>query len=131
MHKYQTKIIEHHLDTFGHVNNATYLEIFEDARWDLITGNGFGLQEIQSSQIGPVILEVNLKFIRELKNRDEITITSEILDHTNRTVRMKQKIINSDNLVAAEAIFVFALFDLKNRKIIEPTPLWKKAIGLE
>ena len=40
-------IREEHLDTFGHVNNARYLEIFEQARWDFITDNGFGLDYIE------------------------------------------------------------------------------------
>ena len=43
VHDYQLVIREQHLDTFGHVNNAKYLEILEEARWDLITGNGYGL----------------------------------------------------------------------------------------
>ena len=32
MHTYKLRIIETHLDMFGHVNNATYLQIFEEAR---------------------------------------------------------------------------------------------------
>ena len=34
-------ISEAHLDSFGHLNNARYLELFEQARWDLITEGGF------------------------------------------------------------------------------------------
>ena len=37
VHEYALVIREQHLDTFGHVNNAKYLEILEEARWDLIT----------------------------------------------------------------------------------------------
>ncbi len=32
-HEYHLLILEKHLDTFGHVNNASYLEILEEARW--------------------------------------------------------------------------------------------------
>lgn len=130
MHNYKLTILEHHLDSFGHVNNATYLEIFEEARWDLITSNGFGFNEIQKTQIGPVILEVNLKFLRELKNRDSIQVTTELVGHTATVGKLQQKILFSDGRLAAEALFSFALFDLKNRKIIAPTAEWKKAIGL-
>ena len=43
---YPLIIKEMDLDTFGHVNNARYLTLFEDARWDLITKNGYGLKKI-------------------------------------------------------------------------------------
>lgn len=35
--QYDMVIKIHHLDTFGHVNNAAYLQIFEEARsWDIL-----------------------------------------------------------------------------------------------
>ncbi len=42
---YDVLILESHLDTFGHVNNAAYLTLFEESRWDFITKNGYGLKE--------------------------------------------------------------------------------------
>ncbi len=131
MNSYKKTILEHHLDTFGHVNNATYLQILEEARWDLTTKRGFGLSEIQKFKQGPVILEVNLKFIKELKNRMEIRITTELLEQKQKIGKLKQQIFLSDGSLAAEAVFTFALFDLRERKIIEPTVEWKRAIGLE
>lgn len=130
MHRYSKQILEHHLDSFGHVNNATYLELFEEARWDLITNNGFGLQEIQKTKMGPVILEVNLKFMKELKNRESITIVTELIEQGKKIGKLRQQILLGDNSLSAEAIFTFALFDLKERKLLEPTPQWKKAIGI-
>ena len=41
-HEYPMTILEHHLDTFGHVNNAMYLQLFETARWQWITDGGDG-----------------------------------------------------------------------------------------
>ena len=48
---YETLIRESHLDTFGHVNNATYLQLYEEARWELITRNGYGLAKVRESLI--------------------------------------------------------------------------------
>jgi acyl-CoA thioester hydrolase len=76
VHLYNLTIHERHLDTFGHVNNATYLDLFEEARWDLITGNGYGFDEIKRRQAGPTILEINLRFVREIRNRQRITVKS-------------------------------------------------------
>jgi YbgC/YbaW family acyl-CoA thioester hydrolase len=127
---YSVLIRESHLDTFGHVNNATYLALFEEARWDLVTANGFGLKEVQIAKQGPVILEVNLKFIKELKLRETITITTELLGYQGKIGKLKQQMLKADGEVASEATFVFGLFDLKERKLIPPTDQWKKAIGM-
>jgi Acyl-ACP thioesterase len=48
VHEYDLLIRGHHLDTFGHVNNAKYLQILEEARWDVITRNGYSLDEVAS-----------------------------------------------------------------------------------
>lgn len=130
MNSYKLQILETHLDSFGHVNNAAYLEIFEEARWDLITKNNYGIKEIHQSKQGPVILEVNLKFLRELRNREWITVTTEVIEYKGKVGKLLQKMILPDGTVASEATFTFGLFDLGQRKLIEPTAAWKKAVGI-
>lgn len=131
MHTYELLIRESHLDTFGHVNNATYLALYEEARWDLTNGNGFGLKDIQKLKTGPVILEVTLKFQSELRLREKIKITTELLDYKGKVGHLRQRMIKEDGTPASEAVFTFGLFDLVARKLIEPNEAWKKAIGLE
>jgi acyl-CoA thioester hydrolase len=123
-------ICEKHLDTFGHVNNAVYLELYEEARWEIITAGGFGLGDIRRMGLGPVVLEVNVKFIRELKLREKISITTEIVSYEGKIGKMLQQMTLPDGTVASEALFVFGLFDLTARKLVEPTPEWKTAIGI-
>ena len=123
-------IRESHLDSYGHVNNATYLTMYEEARWDLITAKGYGYQMVQESGQGPVILEVTLKFMQELRLREEITITTEMLEYPGKVGRLKQQMLKPDGSVASEAIFTMGLFDLKTRKMIPPTKEWLTAIGL-
>jgi YbgC/YbaW family acyl-CoA thioester hydrolase len=127
---YRLMIRESYLDTFGHMNNATYLSLFEEARWELITRNGYGLHEVQKRKQGPVILEVNLKFMKELKLREEILIRTELLDYKSKIGQLKQQMINAKGEVASEATFTFGLFDLENRRLIPATPEWQKAIGM-
>lgn len=130
--EYPVTILEKHLDTFGHVNNAIYLSLYEEARWDFITKGGFGLAEIQKKKIGPVVLELNIKFTAELKNREDIVIHSKVLGMKNALVmEMEQSMVKTDGTVASIMNISFGLFDLKERKLIPPTPEWKKAIGQE
>lgn len=128
---YKLLIRESHLDSYGHVNNATYLTLFEEARWEVITQNGYGFSEVHRTGQGPVILEVNLKFMKELRLREEITITTELVEYVGKIGRLKQQMIKPDGSVASEAVFVFGLFDLKARKMIEPTPAWNRALGID
>jgi acyl-CoA thioester hydrolase len=123
-------IQETHLDFFGHMNNARYLELFEQARWDIITKNGFGLVKIKETGQGPVILEVNLKFLKELYARTNIKISVECTEYNGKIGKLKQQMLNDKNEVCAELVVVFGLFDLKTRKLIAPSDDWKRAIGL-
>lgn len=129
-YKYQVTILETHLDLFGHVNNATYLQLFEEARWDFIVKNGYGVEQVKKFKKGPVILRVDLKFTKEIKSREVITIESSMVGKLNRTVsKIQQQMINEAGDVCAIAVFDFGLMDLVERKLIAPTPEWIKAVG--
>ncbi|MCP4912869.1 MAG: acyl-CoA thioesterase [Oligoflexia bacterium] len=129
--EYEVKILEKHLDTFGHMNNATYLEIYEEARWDFITNNGFGLDKVQSLKIGPVILELHLTFKKEIKNREVIKIKSQLNEIKNPLIStLKQEMINDKGEVCSVLDLTVGLMDLQKRKLIHPTDEWKKAIGM-
>jgi acyl-CoA thioester hydrolase len=130
IHSYELTIHEAHLDTFGHVNNATYLQLFEEARWQLITGNGYGLDEIKRRQAGPTILEINLRFAREVRNRERVTINSWTESYTGKVHRFQQKMLNERQELCCEAAFVIGLFDLQARKLVLPTPEWLRGVGL-
>lgn len=125
---YELVIKEHHLDSYQHVNNATYLSLYEEARWEVCTQRGFGYKHFHSTGQGPVILAVDLKFLKELSLRETITITFEILSYEKNLFKLKQQILKSDGRVASEAIFTGAFFDMKARKIIPPSAEWLKVL---
>lgn len=128
---YEVKILESHLDSFGHVNNAAYLVLYEEARWDFITKNGYGLDYIMKTRKGPVVLDVQVKFKRELKNREIIKIESYTKELVNSKIMvLEQRMINSIGKVASEAIFTVGFFDLNERKLIEAPKEWLEAIGV-
>lgn len=128
---YDVSIKEHHLDTFGHVNNAVYLTLYEEARWDFITENGYGLREVQTRQQGPIVLDVSVRFKRELNNRETITIQSQTESYAGKIMKMKQTMIKAGGEVASEAVFTFGFMDMKKRKLMDPPDEWLKAVGIE
>ena len=133
VYEYELTILEKHLDTFGHVNNAAYLTLYEEARWDFITKNNLGLKEILEKKVGPVLLDLNLTFKAELKNREKIKIISQARpEMRNKFVMvLDQKMIKEDGKVASTITLSVGMVDLAARKLIAPTKEWLNALGLE
>ncbi|MCX7116170.1 MAG: acyl-CoA thioesterase [Gammaproteobacteria bacterium] len=128
---YPLLIKEHHLDTFSHVNNATYLEILEEARWDFVHARGFGLKQIHEQGQGPIVLEFHIKFLKELRLRQAITIESQVMSYEKKIGTMRQDIFDEHHELCCEAKMTFGFFDTRARKLILPSPQWLKAIGCE
>lgn len=127
---YPLTIREGHLDTFLHVNNATYLQILEEARWEIIANRGYGLDDIKRRGIGPVLLEVHIKFRKELKLREKIVIETKCTSVENKITRLTQEIKNEDGKVCCSALITIAVFDIKTRKIIPLPQDWLSALGV-
>ncbi|OJV96774.1 MAG: thioesterase [Gammaproteobacteria bacterium 39-13] len=127
---YPLIIKETHLDTFGHVNNATYLTLLEEARWELITHNGYGIKKIQETGLGPTILEIKLTFLKELRLREKVNIETQMISYEGKIGKLVQK-ITRDGEVCCIAEFVIALFSTRERKLVLPTPEWLVAVGMQ
>ncbi|MBA2655020.1 MAG: acyl-CoA thioesterase [Gammaproteobacteria bacterium] len=126
---YPLMIKEIYLDTFGHVNNATYLTLFEEARWDIITKNGYGLKKIQETGLGPTILEIKLVFLKELCLREKVMIETQVISYEKKVGKLSQKMIRNDE-VCCEAEMIIGLFNLVERKLVLPTAEWLYAVGV-
>jgi YbgC/YbaW family acyl-CoA thioester hydrolase len=130
--EYETLIKEQYLDSFGHLNNAAYLVIYEEARWDFITRMGHGLDYVKQNQIGPVILELSVRFKRELKNREKILIQSRVVEVVNsKMFKLEQVILNSEGKVASDALFSVGMFDMVSRKLVAADAGWLAAMGIK
>jgi YbgC/YbaW family acyl-CoA thioester hydrolase len=130
--RYEVLIKEQYLDSFGHMNNAAYLVLFEEARWDFITKNGYGLDYIMAHQKGPVVLEANLKFQKEIFCRETITIVStsrEVI--RDRIMTLEQHMLKADGMIAAKLMLTVGFFDLKHRTLIPPEQHWLDAVGFK
>jgi thioesterase III len=140
VHEFSLIIHEGHLDTFGHVNNATYLQLFEQARWDWITQGGYGLAKIQETKQGPVILDCSVQFRREVTNRQSVRIRTWIASLGTKVATVRQEVVlvgahldvsaAGRSEVCCSASFTMAFFDLAARRIIEPSDAWLGTFGL-
>ena len=130
IHTYAYLIKETCLDSFGHVNNSAYLSLLEEARWDLVTNNGYGLDVIKQTGLGPTILSITLNFSKELHARDEVMIETQLISYTRKIGKISQKIMRNGEL-CCDAMFVIGLFDMKERRLVLPTEAWLRAVGIE
>jgi len=130
VHAHKVLIREQHLDTLGHMNSAAYHVLAEEARWQMLYESGFTLEMVKKSGHAPVILRSATDYFREILLREEIVISSQVIEYVGKTGKMTQAFIKGDGSIAAEITLTVGLMDLKSRKLLLPTPLWNKALGL-
>lgn len=122
-------IQEKHLDGYGHVNNAMYLILYEEARWDFIGKDGYTIETVKETGFGPVILEIKVTFQKELRLGDEILIETSTTSYEGKIGKLTQKMWRGE-VLCSTAEMLIGLFDLKTRKLVLPTEAWKKAVGI-
>ncbi len=127
-HTYNLEVKEHHLDSFGHVNHAVYLEICEEARWQYCLENGISFEDIHREKIGPIILEANIKYKKEIKNREKIQILTSFTKVRNTIFTIHHTVVKEDGKIGAEIEISAAIWDIKQRKIIYPPANWQKIL---
>ena len=108
------------LDTQGHVNSATYLLYAEHARWQHLASLGIDRDALAARGVGPVFLEVVVRYERELRSGDRVRITSE-LNHPDRpatTFFVEQSLTRTDGTPVATIRSTAGLLDLQTRRLI-------------
>ena len=89
---YRLTVRGYELDSFGHVNNAVYLQYAETAMWNFFKVSGL-LGILEKEELFPVVLESTQRYIHELKLMDEVRIDTE-LTCTGGIVSYKHNIVN-------------------------------------
>lgn len=132
IHQTELLILESHIDTFGHVNNAAYLTLFEQVRWEWITAQGVGLEYVKKHKIGPVILELNLEFKKEILCREVIKVESRFVEMKNSLVmEVEQKMFKPSGDLASRLTLKIGVMDMQARKLIRPPEIWLSALGAD
>ncbi|MFF8280888.1 acyl-CoA thioesterase [Streptomyces lateritius] len=105
-------------DSQGHLNQAVYLQYAEHARWSLLEKGGIRQADLLRRGVGPVALEVTVRYLRELRAGDEVEVTCAFVWGEGKTFRIEQTIRKVDGTVAAEVTGVGGLLDLTTRKMM-------------
>lgn len=124
-HVYWGQVAAKDIDVLGHVNHATYLVYFEQARWSFLDPFGLTVQYIHSTQVGPAVLEAHIKYQRELKEGTKFQIHTIGQKGSAKIGHIQQKMLSEDgHQQHAEIQLSFGLMDLKARKIVSMDDKW-------
>src|SRR5664279_3975231 len=61
------------LDSYGHVNNAVYLQYLEQARWMVMRDANF-LEQIDAEKLFLVVIDTHIRYLREAILFDELVV---------------------------------------------------------
>lgn len=112
---FRTKITArgNELDSYGHVNNAVYLNYIEQARWELFRDAGL-LDFFTQNGLFLVVVDIHIRYQREIRLFDEI----EVATRTKRAdpyMVFEQKLVNNTTGLPAARATVKTVFVDKSR----------------
>jgi len=118
------------IDTYGHLNNVNYFGVMEEARWQMSTESGLGWDRVREVGKGPIILSIDIQFRKEIKLREEVTIFTQFDRFEGKIGYLNQTFRKTNGQRAAMANLRMAVFDIRERKMVDPSPEWLHELGL-
>jgi YbgC/YbaW family acyl-CoA thioester hydrolase len=101
-HKSYITVRGYELDSYGHVNNAVYLQYYEQARWEMMKELGF-LDRLKESRLSVVVVESLVRYMREICMFDELVVESTFEEKSPYLIFHHKIIDRKSNLPASRA----------------------------
>jgi len=103
------------LDSYGHVNNAVYLNYLEAARCDCMNQVGLSFNDFKQWGKFPVVAEANLRFRAPAFADDVLTVTTTIGEMRKASCRMDYAITNQTGEPVLQASMEFLFINDNGR----------------
>lgn len=115
-HAIDIKVRGFHLDVFGHVNNARYLEFLEEARW-AIFDNKLGLEALARDGFMFTVVNININYRRPAYLHDILSVETSLAKSGTRSAILHQSVkIKKDRKIIADADVTFVMLDVQKQK---------------
>lgn len=115
-HIYKKRVYGFHLDVYKHVNNARYLEFFEEARWEYLLPFKES-KALESRNWITIVVRVEVSYKKPLELLDDIEIHTTINEIGRKSMTFNQKIYkNNEKTISALANVKFVVFDTIQQK---------------
>jgi thioesterase-3 len=101
----------YHTDGFGHVHNARYLELLEEARWQFAEHHGL-VPLLNEENLAFVIMQMNLRFRLPVVEGDTIQVLTSLISLGSAIGEVEQLMLQQGTgKLAVKSMFHFALID--------------------
>ena len=105
------------IDYNGHLNMAYYNVLFDRGADDLFEEFGINIDYRQTRGFSTFSAEFHVCYLRELKEGDQVTVTSQLLDMDEKRFHFFQEIHHPDGWVAATGEGVGLHIDMSGPKV--------------
>lgn len=106
------------LDSLGHVNHAVYLQYAEHARWEAFAAAGVTQQVLLDAGVGPVILELTVRYKHELRLGDEVDVGFRVIPGEGKAIAFEHEVVRADGVLAAELSGYAGVMSFAERRLI-------------
>jgi thioesterase-3 len=99
----------YHMDVFGHVNNARYLEFLEEGRWALLEAH-LDLAKWAAQGLVFMVVNINVNYRKAVGPGERLEVTTGLQKLGNRSGVLDQEIRFKDSQeIAADAVVTFVI----------------------
>lgn len=113
----EIKVRGYHADFYGHVNNARYLEFFEEDRWAQIEARG-DLAKLTARGLIFMVVNINVNYRKAIGVGETLQVSTDLEKVGTRSVVLKQVIrVKGTGDVAADALVTFVLGDRSGKAV--------------
>ncbi|MGQ4880042.1 acyl-CoA thioesterase [Billgrantia sp. LNSP4103-1] len=104
----------YHLDGYGHVNNARYLEFLEEGRWGYFDDRPDLARHFASGNPALVAVNLNINYRLAAVAGDDLEVLTRLAELGSRSARMYQEIRRiGDGKQITDADLTFVLLDVR------------------
>ncbi len=111
---YHLTVRGYELDSYNHLNNAVYLNHFEQARWEFFHKHKL-LEKLIADNLILVVTEVNIRYAREAKMFEELIINTQLLRKEPYLIFRQHTLNQANGLLVAKASFKTLFLDRNDR----------------
>jgi YbgC/YbaW family acyl-CoA thioester hydrolase len=124
---YRLKVRSYDLDSYGHVNNAVYLNYLEEARCDYLEQLGLSFSNFHEWKTFAIVVSAEIVYKSPAKFNDVLDIRGAFSDIKRSSFTINYELINETAAkLCAVAKMCFAFVDANGKVIAMPIPFREK-----
>ncbi len=124
----QIKVRGYHLDIYGHVNNARFLEFLEEGRWDFLERQA-DIDRFTQAGMGLAVVNININYRRAALVHDVLEISTCLSRIGGKSAVMQQVITHqATGEVVVDADVTFVVTDAEAKRAISLEGPWRELL---